>query len=255
MVLNEYSFILDCIYHIIMEKERELWTLRLFPSKDDVSFNTGDRRLRFDSDTGHSVIRLYDLLPAQAAAQSRPDNRWGQLGLGCRSCSKYGCCNTVIPLFGGGPVAYTTVRRIPILGLRSTEMAFIGIWPDFVIPGMDGPLGAIYAVLRSYAATWVLIVALIAMVRRGLVQPARYAVPAKYGKAHTGEAVFVLGMICTLVLSEGLFEGSLVAAELQKGIACAVSGARHPGLDVRVLPGFEPKRNPAVAARGVLFCS
>jgi Fe-S oxidoreductase len=105
-----------------------------------------------------------------------------------------------------------------ILGLRSLEMIFVGIVPDFSMPGLNGVLGNLYGVLRTYAATWVLVVALIAMVRRGIVQPARYAVPAKYGKAHTGEAVFVLGLISTLVISESLFEGSLVAAQIQQGM-------------------------------------
>ncbi len=105
-----------------------------------------------------------------------------------------------------------------ILGLRSLELIFVGIIPGFKLPGLDGALGHLYAVVRSYAATWVLVVAVIAMVRRGIVQPARYAVPSKYGKAHTGEAVFVLCMISTLVISEGLFEGGLVAAQVQKGM-------------------------------------
>ncbi len=105
-----------------------------------------------------------------------------------------------------------------ILGLRSLEMMFLGIIPDFSMPGLNGVLGSLYGVVRTYAATWVLVVALIGMVRRGIVQPARYAVPAKYGKAHTGEAVFVLGLICTLVISESLFEGSQVAAQIQQGM-------------------------------------
>jgi Fe-S oxidoreductase len=104
-----------------------------------------------------------------------------------------------------------------ILGLRSLEMIFLGILPDFSLPGMGSGLGQAYVTVRTYAATWVLLVVLIAMVRRGVVQPARYDVPAKYGKAHTGEAVFVLCLIATLVISESLFEGSLAAAEIQKG--------------------------------------
>ena len=39
-------------------------------------------------------------------------------------------------------------------------------------------------------------------------KPARYAVPEKYGKDHTAEAVFVLGLIATLMVAESLFEGS-----------------------------------------------
>jgi Fe-S oxidoreductase len=105
-----------------------------------------------------------------------------------------------------------------ILGLRSLEMILMGILPDFGLPGMGGVLGRVYGVVRTYAATWVLAVALIAMVRRGIVRPARYAVPAKYGKGHTGEALFVLGLIATLMISESLFEGSSTAAGVQEGL-------------------------------------
>ncbi len=105
-----------------------------------------------------------------------------------------------------------------ILGLRSLEMIFIGIIPGFVLPGLGGTVGAVYRVLAAYATTWVLVVALIAIYRRVVTKPARYEVPEKYGKSHTGEAVFVLAMICTLVITESLFEGSLVAAQMQQGL-------------------------------------
>ena len=106
-----------------------------------------------------------------------------------------------------------------VLALNSLELVFVGIIPGFVLPGLGGTGGNIYRVLSAYATTWVFIVAFIGMLRRGLVKPARYAVPAKYGKAHTAEAVFVLGMICTLVVTESLFEGSQVVAQFQKGLA------------------------------------
>jgi Fe-S oxidoreductase len=106
-----------------------------------------------------------------------------------------------------------------ILSLRSLELIFVGIIPHFSLPGMGGWLGDVYQVLRAYAATWVFVVAVIAMVRRGIVRPARYEVPAKYGKAHTGEAVFVLAMICTLVLSESMFEATEAVAQTQAGMA------------------------------------
>jgi Fe-S oxidoreductase len=105
-----------------------------------------------------------------------------------------------------------------ILGLRSLEMMFIGIKPGFSLLG-DGTMAEVYAALRSYAATWVLVVCVAGIYRRVISKPARYAVPAKYGKPHTAEAVFVLGMIITLVLTEGLFEATLVAAQQQLGMA------------------------------------
>ena len=105
-----------------------------------------------------------------------------------------------------------------ILGIRSTEMVIIGLFPGFVIPGFKSLPGTLYYLLKDYAATWVLIVVLIAMIRRGLFSPARYAVPSKYGKAHTGEAIFVLGMIAILMITESLFDGSLVTAQTQKAM-------------------------------------
>jgi Fe-S oxidoreductase len=109
-----------------------------------------------------------------------------------------------------------------ILGLRSMEMIFMGILPGFDLTVMIGGAGQVYEVVRSYAATWVLAAALIAMVRRGVVRPARYAVPARYGKDHTGEALFVLALIAILMVSESLFEGSLAAAEARKGLDAGI---------------------------------
>ena len=105
-----------------------------------------------------------------------------------------------------------------ILGARSTQLVFIGFVDGFTLPGFDGGFGDFYNVLKDYAATWVLIAVVIAAVRRGIIKPARYAVPPQYGRDHTWEALLVLGLIATLVISESLFEASLMAAEVQKGL-------------------------------------
>ena len=99
-----------------------------------------------------------------------------------------------------------------ILGARSTQLVLLGFIDTFTLPGFGGAFGPIYSTLKDYAATWVLIVCIIAAVRRGIFKPERYAVPSRYGKDHTGEAIFVLGLISTLMISESLFEASLVAA-------------------------------------------
>jgi hypothetical protein len=104
-----------------------------------------------------------------------------------------------------------------ILGARSTQLIILGFSENFVLPGFSGIFGQIYSVLKDYAATWVLFACVIAAIRRGIFKPARYAVPSRYGKDHTAEAVFVLGLISTLMISESLFEASLVAAQTQKG--------------------------------------
>jgi Fe-S oxidoreductase len=105
-----------------------------------------------------------------------------------------------------------------LLGARSTQLVILGFFDNFVIPGFGGAFGQIYSTLKDYAATWVLIVCIIAAIRRGIFKPERYAVPPHYGKEHTAEAIFVLGLISTLMISESLFEASLVAAQIQKSV-------------------------------------
>ena len=101
-----------------------------------------------------------------------------------------------------------------ILMVRTLSLVFIGFWADFGIPGFDsGP----YIVIKDYAATVVLISCVIAGIRRGLFTPERYKVPEKYGHDHTNEAVFVLAVISTLMISESLFEAAYIAAEIQQG--------------------------------------
>jgi Fe-S oxidoreductase len=105
-----------------------------------------------------------------------------------------------------------------ILSIRSCSLVIIGISDSFVMPGFGGLLGDVYNFFKDYAATVVLIACAIAAYRRAVVKPARYAVPAKYGKDHTAEALFVLGLISTLMISESLFEASSVAANTQAGL-------------------------------------
>ncbi len=109
-----------------------------------------------------------------------------------------------------------------VLSIRSISLVVLGLSETFVFPGLglfDGAIGHIYNVFKDYAATMVLIACLIAGVRRGYFKPARYSVPEKYGKDHTGEAVFVLGLISLLMISESLFEAAAVAANQGEGIA------------------------------------
>ena len=104
-----------------------------------------------------------------------------------------------------------------ILSIRSISLVFIGITPDFVFPGFGGVRGLVYNFLKDYAATLVFVAAAIAAVRRGYVKPARYAVPERYGKDHTAEAVFILCMIMGLIVTESLFEATSIAAGRQIG--------------------------------------
>jgi Fe-S oxidoreductase len=106
-----------------------------------------------------------------------------------------------------------------VLLIHSFSLVIVGISEHFVMPGFSGRVGDVYDVLKDYAATLVFFSVAIAAVRRAFFKPARYAVPAKYGKDHTTEAVFILGLIATLMIADGFFEASHAAAQLQLGQA------------------------------------
>ena len=99
-----------------------------------------------------------------------------------------------------------------VLGLRSFQLVFLGFMETFTLPGLGGAAGEAYAVAKDYAALAVFLAVVALAYRRGIVRPPRYAVPEALGKDHTGEALLVLGLIATLLLSEAAFEGSLLAA-------------------------------------------
>jgi len=104
-----------------------------------------------------------------------------------------------------------------ILSIRSISLVVMGVFPEYVFPGLDGTLGVVYNFIKDYAATAVLVACIIAAYRRGIKKPARYAVPEKYGHDHTAEAVFVLGIISTLMISESMFEATAIAFTYNTG--------------------------------------
>ncbi len=99
-----------------------------------------------------------------------------------------------------------------ILSLRSLTLVLLGISSDFVLPGLGGIVGDIYSVFKDIAASLVLVAVIVAMIRRGIFKPERYAVPKQYGHGHTWEAIFVLALISTLMICDMAFEGSLDAS-------------------------------------------
>ena len=107
-----------------------------------------------------------------------------------------------------------------VLSIRSLQLVLLGFSGNFYAADTVAP-GALYNIVKSYAATLVFLACVIAAVRRGVFKPTRYAVPASYGKDHTSEAVFVLAMIATLMLSEALFEASGIALQQQAGVSAA----------------------------------
>ena len=55
-----------------------------------------------------------------------------------------------------------------ILSIRSLTLVMMGFIDGFVMPGLGGGLGHFYAVIKDLATTFVLIAALILIIRRGI---------------------------------------------------------------------------------------
>jgi Fe-S oxidoreductase len=78
--------------------------------------------------------------------------------------------------------------------------------------GPTGNFEHFYSVVRQYATTIVFLCMAVAIVRRLVFRPARYAVPPRYGKGHTADAIFLLALIATLMLADSFYEASKAAA-------------------------------------------
>jgi len=102
-----------------------------------------------------------------------------------------------------------------LLALRAFTVLIVGVSYGFVMPGLSGTTGHLYEVATDYAATVVFLCMIIAIVRRTVFKPSRYEVPAKFGKAHKADAVFLLALIAVLMLADSLFEASKAAATVQ----------------------------------------
>jgi Fe-S oxidoreductase len=103
-----------------------------------------------------------------------------------------------------------------LLALRAFSVLTIGA-EHFALPGLNESLGHLYDETADYAATVVFLCMVVAAIRRLAFKPARYAVPTKYGKGHTADAIFLLGLIAVLMVSDSLFAASKVAGDLQRG--------------------------------------
>jgi Fe-S oxidoreductase len=106
-----------------------------------------------------------------------------------------------------------------ILAARAFSLLILGVTDGFVMPGFSGTAGHLYDIAKDYAATIVLLCMVVAAIRRGIFKPARYRVPARYGKDHTPDAIFLLALIAVLMAADGLFAGSQAASQARQGLS------------------------------------
>ncbi|MCJ7772707.1 MAG: (Fe-S)-binding protein, partial [Desulfobacterales bacterium] len=109
---------------------------------------------------------------------------------------------------------------LSIIAFRWLGLLLIGIWDGFldVLPGFAVIAVDIYMYLSQIVGTIVLIACIVAMVRRGIFRPERYAVPERFGKSHTPETIFALFIIAVLMICDMVFQGSVIAADVQEGL-------------------------------------
>jgi Fe-S oxidoreductase len=156
--------------------------------------------------------RLVPLVRAQSDPRfDRPLSRAGkvlQFWLGQWKHPRYKTAGILHILFFSGFI---------LLAARAFTVLFAGVWPNFAIPGLSGETARLYEGMTDYAATIVFLCMIFAIVRRLVFKPARYAVPARFGKARTADAVFLLALIALLMVADSLFEGTKAAALAQQG--------------------------------------
>ena len=104
-----------------------------------------------------------------------------------------------------------------VLALRAFTVLIVGVSQNFVMPGLSGRAGPVYNIVTDYAATIVFLCMVIAVIRRLVFKPERYAVPTRYGTGHTADAIFLLSLIALLMVADSLFAAAKTAGQLQQG--------------------------------------
>jgi Fe-S oxidoreductase len=105
------------------------------------------------------------------------------------------------------------------LAVRTFSLLIFGLSDNFGVPGLAGRPAQIYDILTDYAATIVFLCMVIAAVRRLVFKPARYAVPAKYGKGHPADAIILLALIAMMMVADSFFGATQAAVRAQEGFA------------------------------------
>jgi len=104
-----------------------------------------------------------------------------------------------------------------LLVIRSFSVLLVGVAEQLEVAGAPGSVAHLYNLVTDYAATVVFVCMVFAIIRRLLFRPARYAVPPRYGKDRTSDAVFLLTLIGVLMLADSVFAGAKAAGQIQQG--------------------------------------
>lgn len=151
---------------------------------------------------------------------SAPDPRMTNFGLRITNVLKFWLAQWKQPRYLLAGILHIAIfAGFLVLAARTFSLLLLGLF------GIENPFNAppgvlgVYSTTKDYAATLVLIAVGIALIRRLIFKPKRFAVPVKYGRAHSREAILILGMIASLMVSESVFEAtrSIVRSSVSHG--------------------------------------
>jgi Fe-S oxidoreductase len=137
-----------------------------------------------------------------------PDPRLDQIGRRLRQMIVVGFGQSRQPRYiVAGTLHILIFFGFLILIIRSVTLLGEGFHPGFVLPGLGGDTGDVYAVVKDVTALTVLVACIVAVIRRALFHPERYH-DRNTTSSHASEAYIVLGLISLLMIADALYEGS-----------------------------------------------
>ena len=179
-------------------------------------------------------------------ARGAPDDRRGHLRERLASLLVVGFGQARQPRYPiAGTIHILIFAGFLVLLFRSLTLLGEGFVPGFTLPGFGGVFGRAYAAVKDWTAVVVLACCLVAAWRRLVTKPARYH-DRTATRSHGVEGLVILGLIATLLLADGLYEGSTMAGEgvrtaalpLGSVFAALTSGLEPGALDALHLSAF-----------------
>lgn len=165
-----------------------------------------------------------------------PDQRFSDIGRRLQMALIYGFGQWRQPrYFGAGIMHILLFAGFMILSLRSLTLIGRGFDSGFHLPLMAGSVGFAYEVLKDYVVLVVLVVCIVAIVRRAVFHPARYSHPGVEG--HENEAFVILGLVSALMVTDMVYDGSALKAAGQTGQALVFPAA---SLGALLMPADNP---------------
>ncbi|HXX15902.1 MAG TPA: (Fe-S)-binding protein [Candidatus Eremiobacteraceae bacterium] len=118
---------------------------------------------------------------------------------------------------GAGTLHILIFTGFILLSIRAFSLLIFGAHQDLGALYDTGALRHLYEIVTDYAATVVFACMVVAIARRVVFKPARYAVPGRNGKTRNADAVFLLVLIAILMVADSLSEATKNAGLLHQG--------------------------------------